>query len=503
MTGESSNKITPVGFVNPVSNHPSWTDGNIQIPKSPELAQVFSPQPQPGNKQNNIDQNASPPTSERLSLVTKSFIGATMPQVLASSAFLSLIWIAAYLFFVAILTIQAFMTFKDYYSHPVNVEVTIETTSNFLDFPAVTFCNNNIVKKSSISRMPRYKELAFLSDVVYQNVLPEENTDNSELFTLGLFRCGIDYSQWIPESWVCNGRLDCSDAADEEPYRCSEHQGFNYSANCFEEFLECPDELTCAVKCDGIHDCVVWPGYDESEDIGCVSSTGTSELRAETTSKELMSPNFPNEYMNNLLKTYTISAPKDHVIKITINYFAVEEAVECYYDALEIIDVTADGLENHFRYNGYPMLCGYLCNFKDIITSSNMSKIYFHTDGIVTDYGWSLSYQAIPAGEVDLQEHTNKIEASYCEGSKLPPGGQFSIFRRFCINVENVTLSLLSDIHDKERILGKTWDILFCLLGSRKIKLKPIILKDRNVQYHHFFYKNENTFSQNLPAPRH
>ena len=147
--------------------------------------------------QNHDESLSTMRTSEKLTMMTKSFIGNTMPQILGNSAFISVIWISFYLFFVAILTLQAVLTFKDYYSHPVNVEVTIETGSNSLEFPAVTICNNNIVKKSSISRIPKYNELASLSDYVYQEILPPSNRNYAALASLGLYQCDYD-NNWIP-----------------------------------------------------------------------------------------------------------------------------------------------------------------------------------------------------------------------------------------------------------------------------------------------------------------
>ena len=95
--------------------------------------------------------------SEKFNNLTKSFLSATMPQVIATSSLISLIWAACYLFFLAVLVFQAVLTVKEYYTYPVNVELTIQAKTKFLKFPAVTVCNNNIVKKSYISRIPKYK----------------------------------------------------------------------------------------------------------------------------------------------------------------------------------------------------------------------------------------------------------------------------------------------------------------------------------------------------------
>ena len=100
--------------------------------------------------------------SDKFSHLNKNFLSATMPQVIAASSCISLIWGVFYFCFLAVLVWQALLTVKDYFSYPVNVEFTIETDSNFLAFPAVTVCNNNIVKKSYVARIPKYKGVWFM-----------------------------------------------------------------------------------------------------------------------------------------------------------------------------------------------------------------------------------------------------------------------------------------------------------------------------------------------------
>ena len=89
--------------------------------------------------------------------------------------------------------------------------------------------------------MPKHLlELASLSDVVYQQNLPERNRDTEVLESLGLHQCRDDPSTWIPGSWVCNGNQDCPDGLDEEANRCMEHQPLNHTEHCLDEFEKCP-----------------------------------------------------------------------------------------------------------------------------------------------------------------------------------------------------------------------------------------------------------------------
>ena len=344
-----------------------------------------------------IEQELSP---RKFKKVTKKFLKAIMPQVVTTSYFISFIWIAFYLCFVAILSFQAFSTLKDYQSYPVNVEVRIETSAKSLDFPAVTLCNNNIVKKSLISRIPKYKELASLSDIVYNEIIPEHNRDKETLQKLGLHECSGSPSTWIPESWICNGKQDCSDASDEDADRCLQHQRLNYSESCLHGFEKCPGESTCALLCDGVNDCVLAPGYDESEELGCPQSQGVTYLNADTSPQNLSSPNFPNIYTNNLEKVYIINAPTSFFIKIKFFHFHVEECDKrlCWCDFLTVQEhYSKPG--TFFSFNGVPKMCGFMCNFTEIETSTNGIKLSFFTDYANSLHGWSLAFWAIPDSE--------------------------------------------------------------------------------------------------------
>ena len=127
--------------------------------------------------------------SEKFSHHTKTFLSATMPQIVtASSLIISLIWTLFYLAFLTVLALQTFLTVKDYISYPINAKITIITT-NSLVFPAVTMCNNNVVKKNYIARIPKYRELASLSEIVFQMALPESNRDKKAITAAGFDKC--------------------------------------------------------------------------------------------------------------------------------------------------------------------------------------------------------------------------------------------------------------------------------------------------------------------------
>ena len=144
----------------------------------------------PANPENpqNVEKSTRAKNHEA-SKVTENFVMSTMPQIFTHSRGFSVLWALAYLIFITILVYQAIETAVDFFSHPVNVQVSLESNSISLPFPAITVCNNNVIKKSQIRRMTRYQELANLDDVIYQMVLPEEKRDENVLKRIGMFLC--------------------------------------------------------------------------------------------------------------------------------------------------------------------------------------------------------------------------------------------------------------------------------------------------------------------------
>ena len=151
--------------------------------------------------------------------------------------------------------------------------------------------------------------------------------------------------------------------------------------------------MTCAVLCDGIEDCVVVPGFDESLEKGCTLPEGTTSVVAEVNQKTLSSPNFPKRYINNLDKRYVIEAPKDHLIKLDFTHFFVEECdtKSCWCDYVTI----KDGNGQFFKFNGVNEMCGQMCDFSEMQTSTNKVTITFVSDYARSYGGWSLKFWAV------------------------------------------------------------------------------------------------------------
>ena len=200
---------------------------------------------------------------------SRILLDSIMPQVSVFSGPVALFWLLVYLFFVFILFLQTYSTLADYFSHPVVVTVSIETNHKEIDFPAVTLCNNNIVKKSMISRIPYLQDLAFLDSYTMGSLIANvENAENVTCSETEEFKCQTK-NLCIPSVWVCNGISECGDDSDESPkFDCSNHVGRNLTDTCASGLIQCPGETVCAQPCDNVDECTVDPGYDESVYVG-------------------------------------------------------------------------------------------------------------------------------------------------------------------------------------------------------------------------------------------
>ena len=112
------------------------------------------------------------------------------------------------------------------------------------------------------------------------------------------------------------------------------------------------------------------------------------------------SPNYPDEYPNDLQNTTTIKVEKGMIIALKFTAFDVEQgeyafspgsASPCLFDHLTIKDGDESTLMEKTCGNALP---------KDLVSKSNVVKLHFKTDEIVTKSGWSVTWSAEkPTGE--------------------------------------------------------------------------------------------------------
>ena len=102
---------------------------------------------------------------------------------------------------------------------------------------------------------------------------------------------------------------------------------------------------------------------------------------------EETSPNFPDKYPNNLKnKTKTIEVEKGSEITLNFTAFKVEWDSwdsSCPYDHLTIKDGDGSTLMEKTCGNSLP---------ENLVSKSNVVKLYFTTDGSVAESGWSLTW---------------------------------------------------------------------------------------------------------------
>ncbi|XP_075257927.1 epithelial sodium channel subunit beta-2-like isoform X2 [Convolutriloba macropyga] len=284
---------------------------------------------------------------------------------------------------------QAYSTFSDYLSYPVNVAVSLETNSDALDFPAVTVCNNNILRRSSVKRIAYLNDLSILDTYIMQKV--EIDTGINDECGSYMFQCNNGIC--INWSWVCNNRTECRDGEDEEPfYNCTQLQKNPNNDVCNPGYIKCPGETTCAQVCNNLNECVLDFGFDESPQVGCYS-TCFDTVSATHEVQTITSPNFPNEYDLHLNCEYRILAPQGFVLQLNFTHFDVEVSETCEYDFVRIRNGHNPG-DNFLRTEkGKRFLCGSeLYNFT---TSGNSAVVYFFSDNFGTFSGWSLDYYLI------------------------------------------------------------------------------------------------------------
>uniref|UniRef100_A0A2R8ZVZ5 Ovochymase 1 n=1 Tax=Pan paniscus TaxID=9597 RepID=A0A2R8ZVZ5_PANPA len=113
------------------------------------------------------------------------------------------------------------------------------------------------------------------------------------------------------------------------------------------------------------------------------------------------SAKYPDLYSSNIRCHWFICAPEKHIIKLTFEDFAVKFSPNCIYDAVVIY---GDSEEKH----KLAKLCGML-TITSIFSSSNMTVIYFKSDGKNRLQGFKARFTILPS------ESLNKFEP------KLPP----------------------------------------------------------------------------------
>ena len=136
-------------------------------------------------------------------------------------------------------------------------------------------------------------------------------------------------------------------------------------------------------------------------------SKSSSSLYLLPTAGVVTSPNYPDNYPNNLERTYTIQVGEGLIISLQFTAFQIVAQYDYVYD-YETYEYIYDyesvvGCYDHLTItdgDGTTLMdksCG--SSLPAAITSiSNTVKIMFSTDGYRTESGWSLNWTAVTAG---------------------------------------------------------------------------------------------------------
>ncbi|CAK8694480.1 unnamed protein product [Clavelina lepadiformis] len=119
-------------------------------------------------------------------------------------------------------------------------------------------------------------------------------------------------------------------------------------------------------------------------DVAC--SSGVIIPKDNRSSGIISSPNYPDNYYNNLNCNWTIQAPEDKVIAVRFVYFMLEDCSSTIYDYLQI----NDGEE----LDGQRLFCeSEENNAKNFVSSTNQLRLRFVSDSSVTAKGFNLTWQ--------------------------------------------------------------------------------------------------------------
>ena len=121
------------------------------------------------------------------------------------------------------------------------------------------------------------------------------------------------------------------------------------------------------------------------------------------------SPNYPDNYPNNLDQTQTLQVQTGKMLRLEFTHFAVYACniTTCPCDYVKITD--GDGttlMDNSCGYSSDDPSSSLYFQPPTITTRTNTVEIYFHTDAKDTQTGWSLSWIAVTPGLKDFIQNS-------------------------------------------------------------------------------------------------
>ena len=159
MASSANLNTADVAFSNDVITHQGKPE---EKPKKSELD--ISEIPKEGSTSGGFRQN--------LWVSANKFKGSAFPKIEHPDRLLKIFWILIYLVFTGILVLQISILLAQYFDYPVEISVKVVSQES-QEFPAVTVCNNNPVKKSLTARVRAYQDLALLGEYMMHMILDQ------------------------------------------------------------------------------------------------------------------------------------------------------------------------------------------------------------------------------------------------------------------------------------------------------------------------------------------
>ena len=340
---------------------------------------------------------------------------ATISQTGQRRWFLQIAWLFIYIALITCLLSQCAKLIQTYLNYPTDIDIEIITKPQ-LEFPAVTVCNENPLRKSKIGRIREYEDLQLLDKYVMSSIqsIAEEVFEGEQPLS-----CGENYHRCngsgtcIPTKWVCNGISNCADNSDESPfyYNCIDIQQrradkiTDEQGICAWPYIQCPGETYCSPPCAQTECHKKDSGFSDTK-ILSRCEVCESVLRADETFKEFTSKNYPSHYEANVDCKWTIQSSKESDVLLSIEDLQIEGTMGSCSDYLEVFDSNYTETAKRFKVGRFKKICDkkrpHILNF---VSTNSVITVRFRTNSLLNERGFKMGYIAIPKS--DLGETKN------------------------------------------------------------------------------------------------
>ncbi|XP_070566951.1 degenerin mec-10-like [Ptychodera flava] len=217
-----------------------------------------------------------------------------------------------------------------------------DVTESSPEFPSVTVCNTNKLRRSAIAESP-HRDMLVVDDSITLPYYSECGDDQ--------FRCsnGSLDGVCIPITSKCNRIADCYDSEDENECVCKSSE------------FKCADNGRCILqdkKCDGTNDCV-----DGSDEVGCFALVACGKVLDTRQSGSFTSPRYPDLYFDNTDCIFTVDFEDGNTHRFSQLY--------CGYDIPDAWTSDTEKVIVRFRTDSSRVYGGYKVSYTMVGFSRN------------------------------------------------------------------------------------------------------------------------------------